>query len=687
MEMNKKEAEKKIERLKRTIKKHRYLYHVKDKQEISEEALDFMKKELFDLENEFPELVTKDSPTQRVGGKPLDKFEKYEHFSPMLSLLDAFSRRDLREWKERLERKAGEKINRFFCEHKVDGLALELVYRDSVLSVASTRGDGVVGEDVTKNVKTIEAIPLRLRDPALFTDKEKKLSDNQNWLEASKDLVVRGEVFISREEFEKINEKRKKDGESPYANPRNLAAGSIRQLDPKVVADRNLDFFAYELTADLSSAETVTPFGAENHATEHEMVRALGFKTTEEKKCSGLDGVFQFREEAIKQRESIKYEMDGVAVFVDDNRLFDRLGVTGKAPRGAIAYKFPLKKATTEVKDIEIQIGRTGSATPVAVLDPVRIGGVTVTRASLHNEDEIERLGVKIGDIVVVGRAGDVIPYVVNVLSGMRTGEEEDFEFPGRCPSCGTQFVKPDGEVVKRCPSVDCEAKNREYLKYFVSKSAFDIEGLGEKVIEQLIARGLVSTPADLFKLEKRDLLPLDRFAEKSAKNLIQSIEDSKQISLSRFIYSLGIEGVGERTAVDLANEFENLKTLEKAKEEDLLKIEDIGPITARKIEMWFAEKKNKKLIDELQSAGVKIKNPKKKKNNLSKTFVFTGKLNSFTRREAKKKVRSAGGRVASSVSGNTDFLVVGNNPGSKLDEAEKRNIPIIEENRFKKMI
>lgn len=686
--MDKKEAKKRIKKLKKTIKKHRYNYHVLDKEEISEEALDSLKKELFDLESNFPDLITDDSPTQRVGGQPLDKFKKHPHFSPMLSLQDGFNEEDLREWKKRMERHIKEKVDGFFCEYKVDGLALELVYEEGLLKTASTRGDGRIGEDVTKNVKTIEAIPLKLRKPEDFSKDQKKITDHSGWMEKGKDLVIRGEVFISRKEFKKINERREKEGENPYANPRNLAAGSIRQLDPKVVADRNLDFFAYELTADLKQEEEITPFGAKTHATEHKMVKALGFKTTGEKTCSTLKEVFKFREKAIKIRKNLDYEIDGIAVFVNNNRLFNRLGVTGKAPRGSLAYKFPLKKSTTQIKDIKIQIGRTGNATPVAVLEPVDIGGVTVTRASLHNEDEIRRLGVKIGDTVVVGRAGDVIPYVVRVLKEMRDGEEEEFIFPDRCPICGSKLVQPEGEVAKKCPSDDCMAKKREYLKYFVSKNAFDIDGLGGKVLEQLMEEGLVSDPADLFLLEKGDLLPLERFAQKSADNLIESIKESKEISLDRFIYSLGINQVGERTAYDLARKFENLKNLKEASKEELLGVKDIGPVVAKEIKEWFNKKENKDLIEKLKKAGVVIKEKKgEKKSDLEgKTFVFTGSLDSFSRSEAKEKVLSLGGRPTSSVSKKTDFLVVGDNPGSKLDKAKKEGVKILNEKEFKEM-
>ncbi len=684
--MNKKEAEKRAQKLRKAIKKHRYNYHVLDKEEISQEALDSLKKELFDIETRFPELITPDSPTQRVGGEPLDKFEKVEHFSPMMSLQDAFSEEDLSDWKKRIERFGGEEVGDFFCEHKVDGLALELVYRDSVLTTASTRGDGIIGEDVTENVKTIEAIPLKLRSPENFSSDELKLSDHPGWRD-KKSVVIRGEAYISEDQFLKINKKREREGEKSYANPRNLAAGSIRQLDPKIVAERKLSFFAYGMSADLKEEETTTPFKAETHQKEHLMLRALGFKTTEEKRCKKISEVVEFRNEAIKKRENLNYEIDGVVVAVNSNKLFEKLGVTGKAPRGAIAYKFPLKKSTTVVEDIKIQIGRSGNATPVAILRPVEIGGVTVSRASLHNQDEIERLDVRVGDTVVVGRAGDVIPYVVEVVKEMRSGEEEKFEFPDTCPVCESPLVREPGEAAHKCTGNDCVAKKREYLSYFVSKAAFDIDGLGEKVIFQLMEEGLVSEPADIFNLKKGDLVPLERFAEKAADNLIEAIEESKEISFADFIYSLGIENVGERTAVELARLFKDVEDLKKADKEELLRIDDIGPVVAENIVDWFDDDKNKKMISDLLQAGVIIKKEKEKANLKGKRIVFTGGLKNFTRSEAKKRVIKAGGKVSSSVSEDIDYLVVGENPGSKLDLAKEKGVTVIDEEKFKKII
>jgi len=679
--MNKKKAERRIKKLRETINKHRYLYHVLDKQEISEEALDSLKKELFDLESQFPDLITPDSPTQRVAGEPLDQFEKYRHPEPMLSLQDAFSKEDMKEWKSRMRRHLKEEINpEYFCEYKMDGLAMELIYEDSILKTAATRGDGEVGENVTENVKTIEAIPLKIISP------EKLPQQERNGNKKIDNVIVRGEILINKKEFKKINERREKEGESTYANPRNLAAGSIRQLNPKVVASRNLNFFAYDLIDPNSSEGSVIPFGAKTHSEKHQILRRLGFKTTKEKICQNLEEVFDFREKSKEERKDLDYEIDGIAVFVNDNNLFERLAVVGKGPRGAIAYKFPLKKATTEVEDIKVQIGRTGSATPVAVLNPVEVGGVSISRASLHNEDEMDRLGIKIGDTAVVGRAGDVIPYVIKILPEMRTGEEKEFHFPKKCPICKGELVKKEGEVARKCINKNCKAQKKEKLKHFASKSAFNIDGLGESIIDQLMNEGLVSDIPDFFRLKKGDLIPLERFGEKAAENLIKAIENSKKITLGRFIYSLGIEQVGEVTAYTLADNFGSLKNLSKASEEDLLKIEDIGPKGARKIKKWFDRKKNLEMIEELKELGVKIEFQEKKDDLKGKIFVFTGKLNSFTRREAKERVVSLGGKVSSSVSGRTDYLVAGENPGSKFEKAKKENVNILTEKEFKNL-
>ncbi len=661
--------------MKKTIRHHRYLYHVLDKEEISEEALDSLKKELFDLEQKYPDLITSDSPTQRVSGEPLEKFEKFEHPFPMLSMNDAFSRDDMESWQERNEKLlTSEKKKRltYFCELKFDGLAIELIYKNGVLKTASTRGDGKVGEDVTANIKTVKTIPFKLR-PLEKVKNEVGLSFDIK--KAYSEIVIRGEVLIKKKNFEKINKKRKKRGEDEYANPRNLAAGTVRQLDPKVVAERNLDFFAYEITSNL---------GQSFHREEHEALEALGFKTSQEEKvCRNLDEVFEFFEEIKEKRDEFSYEIDGVVVSVNEKDIFEKLGAVGKGPRGIIALKFPLKKATTKVRDINVQVGRTGVLTPVAVLEPVEVGGVTITRATLHNEEEVERLGVKIGDTVVVGRAGDVIPRVVKVLPKMRSGNEKEFKMPDECPVCGEKVVKPAGEVIKRCPNPDCPAKKRKNFYHFVGKGAFDIEGLGPKIVDKLLDTGLVQDPADLFDLKKGDLLALENFKEKASENLKEAIEASKRISLPRFLYALSIRNVGEETAFLLAREFESLEKIKKASREKLEEVSDVGPEVAGSIKKWFNKKENIDFLKKLQKKGVIIEEFEGEGPLAGKKFVFTGGLESFSREEVKKKVRSLGGLVSSSVSKDIDYLVVGKNPGSKLDKARKIGIDVLKEESF----
>ena len=688
--MTKKEAKQRIEKLKKLINYHRYLYHVLDRQEISDAALDSLKHELYELEQQYPEFITPDSPTQRVGGKPLEKFEKFTHPAPMLSFNDVFSFKEIKEWIERNEKIVkGAGRYGYYCELKIDGLAIELIYEDNVLKVGATRGDGKIGEDVTNNLKTIEAIPLRLLDKEEVVKNLKKegLSQVAKKLSRSwpRTLVVRGEVFLSKKEFQRINTELKKKGERTYANPRNLAAGSVRQLDPKITASRKLDSFAYDIITDL---------GQKTHEEEHKILKAFGFKTNPHNKfCRNLEEVEKFRNYWEKAREKLFYEIDGIVVILNNNAVFEKLGVVGKAPRGAIAYKFSPKETTTVLKDVVWQVGRTGVLTPVAILKPVEIGGVTISHATLHNLDEIKRLGVKIGDTVIVGRAGDVIPDVRKVLKNLRTGKEKEIKVPKKCPACGSRVVKIRGEVAYRCSNKNCGAIQRRNLYHFVSKGAFDIVGLGPKIIDQLMDEGLVSNPADIFELKEGDLVPLERFAEKSAKNLIEAIEKSKEISLSRFIYALGIRHVGEETAIDLANQFGDIEKLKRASLEDLLKIKDIGEIVAKSIYNWFRDKRNLALLERLAKAGVRIINPslqlasRRLKKLRDKTFVFTGELESMTRDEAKEKIRELGGDVSSSVSKKTDFVVVGKEPGSKYEKAKKLGVKIINEREFLKMI
>jgi DNA ligase (NAD+) len=685
--MTKEEAKKRIEKLKKEINHHRYLYHVLDRQEISDAALDSLKNELFKLEQDYPEFITPDSPTQRVGGKPLAKFSKFRHPTPMLSFNDAFSGDDMKDWLERNERIVrAAHTHGYYCELKIDGLAIELVYQNNSLKVGATRGDGLIGEDVTNNLKTIEAIPLRLleRDEVIKNLKKADLSGvadkaSRTWPET---LVVRGEVFLNKKEFERINKELGKRGEKIYANPRNLAAGSIRQLDPKITASRRLDSFAYSLKTDL---------GQKTHEEEHKILKAFGLKTNPHNKfCKDLEEVEEFRNHWEKARVKLTYEIDGIVVILNNNATFEKLGVIGKAPRGAVAYKFSPKEATTQILDVIWQVGRTGVLTPVAILTPVKVGGVTISHATLHNLDEIKRLGVKIGDTVIVGRAGDVIPDIKQALKHLRTGREKEIKVPLKCPVCGSKVLKIEGEVAYRCSDKNCGAIQRKKIYHFVSKNAFDIVGVGPKIIDRFLDEGLIEDAADLFFLKEEDIQHLERFAEKSASNLVNAIARSKNIPFHKFIFALGIRHVGEESAINLANYFGSLKKLAKTEINDLLKVKDTGEVVAKSIYDWFRDKRNVNFLEKLDKIGVKIisQKPKARSQKLKdKVFVLTGELESMSREEAKEKIRELGGDVSGSVSKNTDFVVAGVEPGSKYDKAKKLGVKIINEKEFLKMI
>lgn len=667
--MKEKDAEKRIEKLRETINHHRYLYHVLNKEEISSSVLDSLKKELYDLESDFPHLVTPDSPTQRVEGKPLKEFKKVKHYRPMLSFQDAFSESDMEDFEKRIKRITDEEID-YFCELKIDGLAVELLYEDDVFVNGSTRGNGIIGEDVTQNLKTIEAIPLKLRG-------NKKRS-----------VVVRGEVFISKKEFLKLNKEREKEGLPLYANPRNIAAGSIRQLDPQIPAKRKLDFFAYDLVADRKKKEIVTPFEAKTHQEKHELLREMGFKTVDrEEYCRDLKEVFQFYKKIERERDGYLYQIDGIAVFVNDNNLFEDLGVAGKAPRGGIAYKFALEQGATIIEDVLFQVGRTGTVTPVAVLKPIFLGGVTISRATLHNEDEIKRLGIRIKDTVVVGRAGDVIPQVLKVLTELRTGKEKKIIFPSFCPLCKSKLVRPEGEARWYCKSKKCKGTRKEKIYHFVSKKGFDIDGLGKKAVEKLFSENIISSPADIFYLKEGDLLPIERFAEKSVGNLIKAIEEKKRIPLSKFLQAISIPYVGEKAARDLSYNFKTLENIIKAPLEKILVIKDIGPVTAENVYNFFKDEKNLELIDSLKKAGVIIEKEERSLKLEGQIFVLTGTLKTIKREEAEDKISKLGGRASSSVSKNTDYVVVGDNPGIKAEKGKKLGVKIISEEEFKKVL
>jgi len=675
--MEKQKAKKRIEKLREVIDHHRYLYHVLDRQEISDAALDSLKHELQRLEEQFPEFIASDSPTQRVGGEALKEFKKVKHALPMLSIEDIFSEEELQGWEGYLKRLEPSVKLEYFAELKIDGFAISLLYRNGIFTIGSTRGDGKVGEDVTQNLRTIESIPLKLELKGDISDRN--IENKLKRLIKEGSVEIRGEVYMEKRDFEEFNEKLVKRGEKTFANPRNLAAGSIRQLDPKLAASRPLKFLAYDIVTDM---------GQTRHSEEHHILPKLGFKADPGRICKNLSDIVNFRREIAKKRETLLHQIDGIVINVNNNALFGKLGVAGKSPRGVRAFKFSPKQATTRILDIKVQVGRTGAVTPVAILEPVQVSGITITRATLHNEDEIKRLGVKIGDTVIVERAGDVIPAVSSVLTDLRSGKEKEFHFPKTCLRCGTKLTKPEGEVVWRCPNPNCSARKRENLYHFTSKKSFDIEGLGPRIIDQLIDENLISQAPDIFQLKEGDLLPLERFAEKSSKNLIEAIQKSKRITLSRFIYALGIRHVGEETAIDLADYFGSIEKIEKTSREELENIPDVGSRVSESIYSWFQRKQNRELIDDFIKAGVEIlSSPKIGKKLREKTFILTGSLETMTRSEAEKLIRLLGGHPLNSISKLTDYLVVGVNPGSKLDQAQKLGVKVIYEKEFLKMI
>ena len=674
---------KRVERLRKIIRYHDYLYYVLDSPEISDAEYDQLLRELKNLEEQYPELITPDSPTQRVGIRPDEvpegipphlaelaqkTFEEVRHSTPMLSLDNAMDETELRDWVKRVYKDLGTEKVEFVCEPKLDGLAVELVYEEGFLRVAATRGDGLVGENVTENVRTVKAIPKVLEGAPEY-------------------LEVRGEVYMTKEAFKRLNEKQRAAGEKEFANPRNAAAGSLRQLDPKVTAGRELDFFAYAhgiiRGTEIRSQIALLDF-----------YRRLGFPVPEHQLCRSVEEIVQFYNRFLEARESLPYEVDGVVVKVNDFGQREALGVKARSPRWAIAFKFPPEQARTRLRDIIVQVGRTGALTPVALLEPVFVGGVTVSRATLHNPDEIKRKDIRIGDVVVVQRAGDVIPEVVRVVKEERTGTEREFSMPDRCPVCGAKIVRDPDEVVPRCPNRDCPAQVKESIIFFASRQAMDIEGLGRKTVEQFIEEGLLRRIADIYHLkEKREeILKLEGWAEKSVDNLLAAIEASKKRPLARLINALGIRHVGERTAELLADHFGSIDAMMKASVEELEAVEEVGPIVARSIRAFFDDEHNRNLIEELRRAGVRMEQEKKEESVeespfKGKTVVFTGELSSFSRSEAQELVKRLGGRPASSVSRRTDFVVVGENPGSKYRKALQLGVKTLTEDEFLAMI
>lgn len=669
--MSKSEARERIAKLRSEIDRFRYQYHVLDRSDISEAALDSLKHELVQLEEQFPDLITPDSPTQRVAGEPLKEFAKVEHSRPMLSLNDVFSEEELRAWQERIRKllPAGQAVE-YFAEVKMDGLAVSLIYREGVLVTAATRGNGKVGENITHNIKTIEAIPLRLDFSGLTAAQRSRATE----------IEIRGEVYMSKKAFAEMNERQRAKEEAEFANPRNAAAGSLRQLDPKITAARRLEFFAYDLVTDL---------GQTTHQAAHELVERMGVpQNRANRHCENLDEVVAYYHDIAERRSGLPYQIDGIVVNVNALEQFASLGVVGKAPRGAVAFKYPAEQATTIVEDIRVQIGRTGALTPVAWLRPVKVAGSTISRATLHNEDEIERLGLKIGDTVVVQKAGDVIPDIVQVLSKLRTGKERAFHFPKRCPDCQSPVERREGEAAHYCTNPHCFAQSRERLYHFVAKAAFDIDGMGPKIIDQLIEQKLIRDPADIFSLRTGDLTPLERFADKSAQNVIASIQKAKRIPLARFIYALGIRHVGEETARALAEHFQSMAALQSATLADFENVPDVGPVVAQSLAAFFHDSHQQKLIAKLLASGIVLDRPQKTGQRLAgKTFVLTGTLPTLSRSEAKARIQSAGGTVSGSVSAATDYVVAGEAAGSKLTKAKKLQVTVISEDELKRLL
>jgi len=660
-----KAAEKKIESLRDKIRHHEYLYYVLDRPAISDLDFDKLMRQLKDLEAEHPELVTPDSPTQRVGGKPREGFVKVPHSSPMLSLDNTYNEDELRGWERRVHELSGRSDVDYVCELKLDGMSLALVYEDGRLARGVTRGDGSVGEDVTLNVRTVRSVPLSIAKERL-----KKAG-------IAPDFEVRGELLMPTAFFKKLNEERERNGLATFANPRNFTAGTVRQLDASITAERRLDYFAYMLLQDGR-----TYF--DRHANTLDALEAAGFKVNPNRKLvHSIDQVWSFIQQWEGKRDSLPYEIDGIVVKVDRIALQDELGFTGKAPRWAIAYKYAARAGITKLEDIRVQVGRTGKLTPVAMLAPVSIGGTTVRNATLHNMDEIERLGVKIGDWVQVERGGDVIPKVAKVIEDKdHPRGTRDFEMPEKCPVCGTKVVRTEGEVDYRCVNANCPAKLLGTILHFASRGVMNIDGMGESLVNQLIERGLVKNVADIYDLSKKDLLSLERFADKSAQNILDEVENSKKLPLERVIYGLGIRMVGERTAQFLAEQFGSMEAMESAGVEELQAVNEVGPRIAESIAEFFSIAANRKLVERLRAAGLTMRGQKRRRGTqlAGKTFVLTGTLAKYTRDEAKKLIEDAGGKVTGSVSKKTDYVVAGTDAGSKLDKAKELGVAVIDE-------
>ncbi len=666
-----KDVEKKIEALREKIRYHEYLYYVVDNPEISDLEFDKLMRQLKDLEAEHPELITADSPTQRVGGKPREGFVKVPHSSPMLSLDNTYSEDELRDWERRVHELSGRSEVEYVCELKLDGMSLALIYEDGKLVRGITRGDGSVGEDVTLNVRTVRSVPL-----SIPKEKLKKAG-------IPVDFEVRGELLMPTASFKKINEERERNGLPTFANPRNFTAGTVRQLDSNITAERRLDYFPYIL---LQNGRTYF----DHHSKTLAALDAAGFKVNPNHKLvRSMDEVWAFIQHWEEKRDSLPYEIDGIVIKVDRTSLQDELGFTGKAPRWAIAYKYAARAGITKMEKVRWQVGRTGKLTPVAELAPVLIGGTTVRNATLHNMDEIHRLGVKIGDWVQVERGGDVIPKVAKVIDDKdHPRGKKDIEVPEKCPVCGTKVVRTEGEVDYRCVNANCPAKLRETILHFASRGVMNIDGMGDVLVNQLTERGLVKNVADIYKLTKDDLLSLERMGDKSAQNILDEIENSKKLPLERVLYGLGIRMVGERTAQFLAEHFGSIEAIESAGVEELQDVNEVGPRIAESIVEFFSIAANRKLVERLREAGLTLTGQKKHRGTklAGKTFVLTGTLAHFTRDEAKKMIEDAGGKVTGSVSKKTDYVVAGTDAGSKLDKAKELGLKVIDEKEMEEL-
>jgi len=668
---NKEDAREPVEKLREALRYHNYRYYVMDDPVISDAEFDDMMQTLQKLEDQFPDLQPPDSPTQQVGGEPQDELGLVEHPIPMLSLQSIYEEEQALNFDQTCHKELDIQKVEYACEPKYDGLAIELIYENGLLKQAVTRGDGQTGEDVTENVKTIREVPLRLY--------------SRNQYNIPKRLVVRGEVYMRKDKFNELNKRQAQNDEKTFANPRNAAAGSLRQLDPKVTASRPLQIYLYQIAV-------AEGFDFESHSEAMEALPKWGLKTNRDlnRNCNGINEVLEFYDELVDRREDLPYEIDGMVCKVNSIEYQDKLGFRTNNPRWAIAYKFPARQSTSRIRDIEVQVGRTGKLTPIAILEPVEIGGVEVSRASLHNQSEIDQKDIRIGDTVVVERAGDVIPYVVKPIKDQRDGSEKKFKLPDKCPVCGSDVVMSKDKKQTHCTNIKCPAQLREGIKHFVSKDGMDIEGLGIKRVEHLLDLELVKRISDLYYLKKDDWMQIPDVADKSAKNLLDEIENSKKQPLHRLLYALGIPHVGQHMARVLAQHFETLDDLKDATEDELMEIHEVGPEVARAVELFFSNDDNLKDIDRILDAGLKLQNPleKSKKQPLDGlTFVFTGTLETWTRDEIQDKVESLGGRATSNVSSNTDFVVAGPGAGSKLDDAREHDIEVLNEEEFKELL